>query len=306
MKRMLVSGNVNLETNLAVGNFPLQYSPVRYVPNEIQTNVGGVAYNVSKALTTLGDKVSIVAMLGADAEGDRIRKTLCGDNIDISRIQDSLVASPVSVVLHDSLGKRAIYTDTKDLQLASYDFYSTDVENFDLVVACNVNFNRELLHRAHQASVPIATDVHVLSDPYDGYNREFMEYADILFLSDEALWIRKREFIENLRDAYPAKIIVMGCGKAGAVIYIRDENAAYRMDAVKNDYIVNTLGAGDALFSSFLHFYSNGHMPLEALKRAQIFASYKISYNGASSGFLTNDEVEDISRHINVTVTKCW
>lgn len=306
MRKILVSGNVNLETNLPVGNFPLNYSPVRYVPNEIKTNVGGVAYNVSKALATLGDSVSLVAMLGADPEGDRIRKTLFEDNINISKIKNCLSASPVSVVMRDSLGQRAIYTDTKDLQLAKYDFSTLEIHDFDMVVACNVNFNRELLHRANKAGIPVATDVHVLSDPYDSYNQEFMQYADIIFLSDEALWIRKREFIEKLRDAYPAKIIVIGCGKAGALIYIRDENAAYRMDAVKNDYVVNTLGAGDALFSSFLHFYSNGQMPLEALKRAQIFASHKISYNGASSGFITDNEVEDISRQININVTRCW
>ena len=306
MKRILVSGNVNLETNLPVGNFPLQYSPVRYVPNEIRTNVGGVAYNVSKALATLGDTVSLVAMLGDDAEGDRIRKTLFEDNIDISRIKNSLSASPVSIVMRDPLGQRAIYTDTKDLQKTTYDFTTLDIQNFDMVVACNVNFNRELLYKAHEAGIPVATDVHVLSDPYDGYNQEFMQYADIIFLSDEALWIRKRDFMEKLRDAYSAQIIVMGCGKAGALIYVREEEAMYHMEAVNNDYVVNTLGAGDALFSSFLHFYSNGHMPLEALKRAQIFASRKISYNGASIGFISDTAVEEIANHTDIKITKRW
>lgn len=306
MKRILVSGNVNLETNIPVGNFPLQYAPVRYVPNQIQTNVGGVAYNVAKALATLGDDVSLVAMLGPDAEGDRIRKTLFEDNIDISRVKNSLKASPVSVVMRDPLGKRAIYTDTKDLQNATYDFYDVDVENFDLVVACNVNFNRELLDRAHKANVLIATDVHVLSDPFDEYNKQFMEYADILFLSDEGAWDDKDAFMHKLSTLYPAKIIVMGCGRYGAMIYLRGKDELHHMSAIRTDFVVNTLGAGDALFSSFLHFCSNGCNPLTALKRAQIFASNKIRYNGASNGFISEHEIENLAQYTHVDIIRCW
>ena len=64
MKRILVSGNVNLETNISIDKFPLEYQPVRYHQFGILTNVGGVAYNVSKSLATLGDEVSLVAMVG--------------------------------------------------------------------------------------------------------------------------------------------------------------------------------------------------------------------------------------------------
>lgn len=306
MKRILVSGNVNLETNLSIEGFPVQYKAVRYAQNQIQTNVGGVAYNVSKALATLGDDVSLLAMLGDDQEGERIRSTLAQYNIDTARIRNTLSASPSSVVLHDSAGRRAIFTDTKNLQSSTYDFMTTDIENFDLVVACNVNFNRDLLYKAHQANVLIATDVHTLDNPRDGYNQEFMEYADILFLSDEHIWIRKREFFETLRDLYPCKIIVMGCGSSGAMMYLRENDRVYKMDAIPNENPVNTLGAGDALFSSFLHFVSNGYSPLEALKRAQIFASHKISYNGASIGFLSAYEVNRIAKDTQVNIRECW
>ena len=58
--------------------------------------------------------------------------------------------------------------------------------------------------------------------------------------------------------------------------------------------VVNTVGAGDALFASFLHFYAKGLHPVDCLNRAQIFAAAKIRTSGASNGFVTEAEVEEM------------
>ena len=55
------------------------------------------------------------------------------------------------------------------------------IESSDMCILCNSNFNRVLLPIAKQAGKPIATDVHVLRDIYDPFNRDFMQNADILF-----------------------------------------------------------------------------------------------------------------------------
>ena len=70
--------------------------------------------------------------------------------------------------------------------------------------------------------------------------------------------------------------------------------------AVKTNEIVNTVGAGDALFSAFIHFYAKGMEASECLKRAQIFASLKIAYNGASLGFASEEEIEGWYKKIYV------
>ena len=50
--------------------------------------------------------------------------------------------------------------------------------------------------------------------------------------------------------------------------------------------MVNTIGAGDALFSGFIHFYLKSKNPYQALQKAMLFASYKIGSTGAADGFL--------------------
>lgn len=291
--KILVSGLLNTETTTAVRGFPIHYYPIDYAFFGVNTAVSGVAFNLAKALKTLGDEVQLASMTGHDFAAAYIRDALQELDISTQYVQPKLRETPSSVVLYDPDGKRQIYCDLKDIQETAYAFNASILEGIDLVAACNINFNRPLLHLAKQTGKIIATDVHVLSDIYDEYNREFMEQADILFLSDEAVGDNYRAFMEQLADAYPCRIIVMGRGAKGAAIYLRDTGELTEMPATSAGTVVNTVGAGDALFSAFLHYYTKGLAPLDALQRAQIFATHKITVSGASNGFVSEQTVEE-------------
>lgn len=291
--KILVSGLLNTETTTAVRGFPIHYYPIDYAFFGVNTAVSGVAFNLAKALKTLGDEVQLASMTGHDFAAAYIRDALQELDISTQYVQPKLRQTPSSVVLYDPDGKRQIYCDLKDIQETAYAFNASILEGIDLVAACNINFNRPLLHLAKQTGKIIATDVHVLSDIYDEYNREFMEQADILFLSDEAVGDGYRAFMAQLADAYPCRIIVMGRGAKGAAIYLRDTGELTEMPATSAGTVVNTVGAGDALFSAFLHYYTKGLAPLDALQRAQIFATHKITVSGASNGFVSEQTVEE-------------
>ena len=291
---ILVSGLVNTETTTAVRGFPIQYYPIDYTFFGVDTAVSGVAFNIVKALNTLGDDVRLVSMTGNDFSAAFILDSLRELGIATDHVQPKLRQTPNSVVLYDPEGKRQIYCDLKDIQETAYSFDASILEGIDLVVACNINFNRPLLSVAKQAGKIIATDVHVLSDIDDEYNREFMKHADILFLSDEAVGDGYRTFIEQLAATYPSRIIVMGRGAKGAAIYLRETGEITEMPAASAGAVVNTVGAGDALFSAFLHYYAKGLAPLGALRRAQIFAAHKITVSGASNGFANEQTVDEL------------
>lgn len=294
MSRILVSGLVNTETSVRVRQFPISYYPIDYPFFGVTTAVSGVAYNIAGALTALGDRVTLAAMTGKDLPAEYIRQELRTLGIGPERIKSSLRETPGSVVLYDGEGKRQIYCDLKDIQEASYGFPADICDGADIVVACNTNFNRELLALAKAAGKIIATDVHVLSDVWDSYNRDFMEQADVLFLSDEAIGGDYRPFLLELERAYGTRIIVLGRGSKGAAMYLREEQRFVEMPAVRVGEVINTVGAGDALFSAFVHYYAKGLSPAEALSRAQVFASAKIGTSGASKGFITEEKVESL------------
>ncbi len=295
--KILVSGLLNTETDVSVRQFPIQYYPIDYNFFGIDTFVGGVAFNIAKALTVLGDKVCLASLIGRDISANLIKNALQALSIDTKYVKANLKRTPNSAVLYDNEGKRQIYCDLKDIQETEYNFDRSMINDVDLVVACNINFNRSLLRIAKEEGKLIATDVHVLYDVNDEFNSEFMKYADILFLSDENIGENYKEFIFQLAKTYKNKIIVMGRGAEGTVIYTRESDSVKAFPAFKTENVVNTVGAGDSLFSAFLHYYANGYEVYEALRRAQIFASHKITCNGASNGFLTEKEIDKIAEN---------
>lgn len=299
MSKIFVSGLINIETTVKVRKFPIDYYPIDFPFFGVNSAVSGVAMNVAKALKTLGDDVAIISMTGNDFESEKIFAELASIGIDTEYIRKCLAATPASAVLYDESGRRQIYCDLKNIQETEYGF-DDEFADSDIVVACNINFNRELLRRAKEKGKIIATDVQVLSNINDDFNREFLENADILFLSDELVSSDYPEFLRAISKKYKNKIIVLGMGDKGALMYT--DNKFYQLSAVKVENIVNTVGAGDSLFSSFLHYYAKGAEPLECLKKAEIFASEKIKTNGAAKGFVSESTVDELLKKTFIDV----
>lgn len=301
---ILVSGLINIESTLKIDNFPIEYCPVEYPFFGIKSDVSGVAYNVAKAFLTLNNTVELVSFLGDDQEGKRIRNRLIEDKLGQQYIQQELAETPVTIALYDNQGKRKIYCDLKDIQEKQLNCHNLEqaIKASDLVVACNINFNRSLLKKAKELGKIIASDVHVLNDLEDEYNKDFMEYADVLFLSDEKLPCKPEAFLYSLKEKYGAKIIVIGMGNKGALLYERKTDNIYQLGIAHVGEVVNTLGAGDALFTGFLNYWGQGYDAIEALKRAEIFAALKITVNGASKGFSDEKIVEDYYQKTEITV----
>lgn len=296
MKKILVAGLINIETTLKVDGFPIPYFPVTYPFFGVQTTVSGVGYNLAKAFTILGSEVNFCSLIGPEDEANaRItRMALERDHIAMQYIQQTLRETAQSVILYDPQGKREIYTDLKDIQEQSYPEapFHEAMQDTDLVCLCNINFARQHLIAAKASGKPIATDVHVLSDLHDRYNADFMRAADILFLSDEHLPDSPERFIHAIYEQYHNQIIVIGMGSHGALLYEGGSSFLTHVPAVTTRPIINTIGAGDALFTSFCHVWLQSGNPLLALRKAVVFASYKIGEATAAEGFLTDAALE--------------
>lgn len=291
MKKILVSGLVNIETSLNVDYFPINYSPIEYPFFGVKNVVSGVGFNVAKALKTLGSSVDLLTEVGDDINGDIIKTQIARTGLSLDNvITNKGSESAESVVLIDCTGQRKIYCDLKDLQdREPLSEEVVDLNKYSLVALTNINFNRTLLEVANEMDQTIATDVHVLSDINDEYNQDFMKYSNILFLSNENIKDREADFMKEIYHRFHNKIIVCGCGHEGALMYIGDEDNFYYEPAVAPEGIKSTLGAGDALFSCFIHFFNKGYRPDKCLKLATLFAGLKISAMGGSSGFVDEE-----------------
>ncbi|OGH62466.1 MAG: hypothetical protein A3G34_12765 [Candidatus Lindowbacteria bacterium RIFCSPLOWO2_12_FULL_62_27] len=294
MARILVSGLINIETTLRVEGFPVAYEPVRYPFHGVRSTVSGVGFNVAKALTALGDEVRFLSLIGHDAPGDLARRALCSEHMEDRRVLAGLSETPQSVILCDPAGRRQIHVDLKDIQERAYpaDAFDEALDGCAMAALCNINFSRPFLDRARRRGVPIATDVHAIADPDDDYNRDFMAAADVLFMSHEKLPCPPREWLDRLRARYRAGILAVGLGPAGALVFDRRSGVFMTVPAVSTRPVATTIGAGDALFSAFIHFYAKSADSLESILRASIYASWKIGATGAADGLLDEPSLE--------------
>lgn len=292
MSKILVCGLINVETTVRIDGFPLEYQPIDYNFFGVNSYPAGVGLNLSLSLSTLSDEVRLLSMVGDDSAGAVVRDVLSKNGISTQYLLDTGCTAQ-SVVLYDNDGRRRIFCDLKDYQERSYDekIFADAVKDCDAVCLCNINFSRNLLKIAKDMGKLIATDVHVQSNIYDDYNRDYMSYADILFLSNESIIGREEPFLNELKNTYNAQIIVIGMGKSGSLMYVRADDKIHHQSAVINNNVINTVGAGDSLFSSFVHFYTKGVDPYTSLKYATHYASHKISFDGAAKGFLSEEEL---------------
>jgi ribokinase len=296
MSRIFVSGLVNLEVTLRVDGFPILYSPVRYPFHGVLSSVSGVGFNVAKALSTLGDEVHFASMVGADFAGEFAKAALKRAGISPEYVVGNMEQTPHSVILFDKEGRRQINVDLKDIQERVYphDLLERASDGCSLFALCNINFSRPLLPRAKKTGRFVATDVHAISSLDDDYNRDFMAAADILFMSDELLPCPPEDWARNVVNRFGSEIVVVGLGTAGALLSVKRDNFLERVPAHPAPKTTNTIGAGDALFSAFVHFYARSPDPYAAIQKATIFAAHKIGATGAADGFLTEDEVNNI------------
>ncbi len=284
MKKICIMGLANIETNVKINRFPIEYTPIEFSFFGNNTQPSGVGINLAMAFKALEDEPFLYSMTGNDFLGSMIEKFLNDNKIKYA-IDKTLSATPESTVLYDHYGKRKIYCDLKDVQEIGFGLNVND--DFDLACITNTNFSRKYLKYFKDKNITIATDCHVVGDINDDFNKDFMRESDILFISDENIRDNYYDFMQQLIKNYNKEIIVISRGELGTLMYVRKDNSLEHYEAFKCLNIVNTCGAGDALFSSFLHFYLETKDPYSSIKNAMKYASIKISSSGGALGFMT-------------------
>ena len=304
MKEILVCGLTNIETTVSVDKFPIEYSPVDYKFFGVNSSISGVGYNIVKALKTLGDVPIFFSIIGNDMYKDIILDDLKKDKINPDYVLPLLEKTVQSGILYNE-NKRKIILDLKNIQETKYpiDKLEKVINQIDVAVICNINFSRDFLKVLKDSGKIIATDVHVLNDINDVYNNDYIKYSDILFLSNENIIGNENDMIVQLSEKYNHEVIVITMGENGLLIYVREKREVKRFNAVKTREVVNTIGAGDALFSCFIHFYNKTRDPYYSIQLAALFASYKIGENGGSKGFLTEEDLINLNKNRQINIT---
>ncbi|NLL77109.1 MAG: carbohydrate kinase family protein [Clostridiales bacterium] len=293
MSKFLVAGIVQKETIVKVDKIPIEYLGVTNKPNTIYTSTGGDAYNESLALEWLGNSVDFMSMVGADESMELINPKGSEVTIVTDYILPRLCHTPTAVVFYDDGRNQQIFEDIKDLRETEYDLnlFKERAARAEMLVLSNANFCRPLIEIGKELRKPIAVNIREYQESKVCYNEDYLRAADILYVSDDHLIEEPYEFVKSLAVKYRPEIIILGQGAEGLILYDKNKNIIAHYNTVKTHGLVNTVGAGNALFSCFLHFYNKTQDSVFAVKNALLFASYKIGFMGTSNGFMTEEQI---------------
>ena len=293
MGKFLVAGVVQRETIVKVDNIPIGYMGITERPNTIFTSTGGDAYNESLALKWLGNSVDLMSMVGEGESMDLVNPPGCEVELVTDYVLPRLADTPIAVLFYDENRKQQIFEDIKNLGDVPYDLalFRERAKRAEMLVVSNANFCRPLIGIGKELRKPIAVNIREYTEEKAYFNEDFLKGGDILYISDDRLVGDPYEFVKLLAAKYRPQIIILGQVAAGLILYDKNKNIIAHYNTVKTHKTVNTVGAGNALFSCFLHFYNKTKDSVFAVKNAMLFASYKIGFMGTSSGFMTEEEI---------------
>ena len=295
MSKFMVAGFVQMETIVKVDGFPLSYKQFESIPDIINTSIGGAGFNEAMALKWLGNDVDFMSMVSRHMSKAQIEAYLKINEVDLSTeyVLPLLDGMPTSVILY-SKGKKQTFEDVKDIRHVDYDakLLESHIQDKDMVLISNCNFCRPIIALAKKYNKPLALNVRSMRAEKIVNKEDFLKAADILYISDDDIEEDPYDCIKSCKEKYDPEIVIMGVGENGVIIYTREDNSFIDYKPVQTNEIVNTIGAGNALFSSFLHYYVKTKTPREAIKNALLFASYKIGFVGTSNGFMTEEQIQ--------------
>lgn len=295
MKDFLIAGLLYMETIVRVDKIPVEFRSLTSKHDTIFTSIGGDAYNMALALKWLGNNTDLMAMIDKKMSPGIINSSSESDIVlNTEYILPRLKAMPSAVTLYDKDKNQQIFEDTKDLRDTAYDLslFEKRIETADAVVMTNLQFCKPLIDMALDRKIPIAVNIRDLRKEDLNFNSKFLEAANIIYLSDDNLSKDSYEFVKEIAETYSPEVIILGQGAKGVLIYSAKDNIFAEYKSVKTLDVVNTVGAGNALFSCFLHYYLKTGNAVDSIKNALLFASYKIGFVGTSNGFMTEQQIE--------------
>ena len=301
MSRFMVAGFIQIETIVKVDELPVPYFQFHSVPDMIDTNVGGCGYNESMALTWLGNEVDFMSMVGKGLNTNKVYEQLVSSGVTLKMdyVLPRLESMPSSVILYHN-GKKQTFEDVKDIRTVPYDYelFERQIQDKDMVLISSCNFCRPIIELAEKYNKTLAVNVRSMRKEKVVQKGDFLKAADILYISDDELDGDPYDCIRMCRKEFDPEIVIIGIGSKGVILYTKKDNSILEYKPVKTNEIVNTIGAGNALFSAFLHYYVKTGDAHEAIKAALLFASYKIGFIGTSNGFMTEEQIEQWKRLI--------
>jgi sugar/nucleoside kinase (ribokinase family) len=289
---VVVVGNAGVDTNVYLHG-PVDLSHETDYPENLDT-VGQSGGYSARGFGRLGRRVAFLGYVGDDALGRFLVEELAGDGVDMGHVLVDPAGTNRSVNLMSPDGQRHSFFDGKSHMTLEPDVaaWAGVLDGARLAHFSIPNWARHLLAPAREAGCVVSCDLQDVRDLDDPYRRDFIEAADVLFLSATHL----ADPLDAARALQrPGRVVVLGLGSRGAAVVM--DAGTGRFEPVHLPApVVDTNGAGDSLAVGFLTSFVLEGRPLdESIRRGQLAARWCCTLRGTSRGLVTADQLDSLA-----------
>ncbi len=305
-KQILIIGGAVADVSLAwvdASIFTRHSTPIQ----QIRLSTGGDAMNESSVLARLGDRVSLLTLLGNDDMGAFLEGKCRELGIDLTHsVRRAGVPTSINGVLVDEQGERRFVTmKNSTLRRLAPEHVLPAVETLtgkELVSFASLFVSpcfgpRELetlFSRIKEKGCVLCADMTRCKNGESAEDlRGALQYVDYLLpnLEEAALLTGEKtpEAAASRLLACGAGNVILKLGREGG--YYAGREGRFRFPAYPHSQTLDTTGAGDTFAGSFLHGLAQ-ELPLDAcLRFASAAASICVEHAGCASETLTLEEI---------------
>ena len=297
---LVVLGSINADHILNLESFPTPGETV--TGNQYQVAFGGKGANQAVAAGRSGAKIAFIACTGDDDTGERVRKQLASDNIDIA---------PVSVVEGESTGVALIFVNAEGENVIGIHAGANAALTTE-----RVNAQREIIAHAEallmQLESPVESVLAAAEIAHQNHTTVVLNPAPARVLSDELLALvdiitpNETEAekltgvrVENDDDAArAAKVlhdkgigtVIITLGSRGVWASVNGEGRRVPGFKVK---AIDTIAAGDTFNGSLVTALLEGKRMDDAIRFAHAAAAIAVTRKGAQPSVPWRKEIDE-------------
>ncbi|HIH9016363.1 TPA: ribokinase [Enterobacter hormaechei] len=297
---LVVLGSINADHILNLETFPTPGETV--TGNQYQVAFGGKGANQAVAAGRSGANIAFIACMGDDDTGERVRKQLASDNIDIA---------PVSVVAGESTGVALIFVNAEGENVigihagANAALTTERVEAQRGIIAGaeallmqlespveSVLAAAKIAHENHTSVVLNPAPARVLSD-------ELLALVDIITPNETEAEKLTGIRVENDDDAARAALalhdkgigtVIITLGSRGVWASVNGEGRRVPGFKVK---AIDTIAAGDTFNGALVTALLEGKAMDEAIRFAHAAAAIAVTRKGAQPSVPWRKEIDE-------------
>lgn len=305
MNKVCVLGSMNMDLVVKVNDVPRVGETI--LSKSFEKIVGGKGANQAIAAKRCGAKVSMIAKIGNDDNGQILKQKLEEDNIDVKYVfKDNKEATGIAIIMVNENGNNSIIVVSGSNMTIDDEEVEASIEKIkesDILIS-QFEVSEKIILKAFKKAKELEKLTILNPAPAKKINEELLKVTDIIVPNETEAEVLTGIKVNTLGDANEAGQIFLEKGVKFAVITLGSKGAAvigpdfcelvpaYKVNAI------DTTAAGDSFIgalSSKLKFEEINKLNLiNAVKFGNKVSSISVQRKGAQPSIPYLREVEEI------------